>query len=76
MKPSYEELEEVMAIATALAISTSRRDSEAMKEDYEVFASVLRRIHLQYVSTEWETAILAALQRVQEREKNAPFPLL
>ncbi len=75
MKPSYEELEEVTAIATALAISTSRRDSEAMKEDYAVFANVLRRLHSKYVSPAWETAVLAALERVQEREKD-PWPLL
>jgi hypothetical protein len=77
VKPDYEELEEIVALASALVVSTRHREREAMKVDYEALSFALRHLHERYPDAEWTVAIIDALARAEERALNyLPFPLL
>jgi hypothetical protein len=69
VRPTYEELEEIVALASALMISTRNREREAMKEDYAELAAALRFLHARFPDTEWTASIIDALARAQERAK-------
>lgn len=76
MKPTYDELEEIAALATVLTLSTRNRERDAMKDDYASLAGALRRLHVRYRDADWTYAILEALERVEAREDDSPFPFL
>lgn len=76
MKPTYAELEEIVALATCLIISTQKREADAMKDDYAALASSLRRLHARYPGADWSDAIIDAIDRASAAEKAGAFPFL
>jgi hypothetical protein len=72
VKPTYDELEEIVALATALTISTRGREREAMKTDYASMACALRLLHERYRDSDWTLSILDAIARYEQREGDFP----
>jgi hypothetical protein len=75
VKPTFDELEEIVALATCLIISTQNREPEAMKDDYESLAFALRRLHARYPGADWSASIIDAVGRATAAERKAEvFP--
>ena len=70
MKPTYDELEEIVALATCVTLSTQRRDEIAMTEDYAALAGALRRLHADYRDNDWTVSIIDALDRAEIRARH------
>jgi hypothetical protein len=68
-KPSYEELEEVAALAIALLVSAQDVEEPHFLADYVSLSRTLNELHHRYRDLDWTLAIMAALERVTLREK-------
>lgn len=68
MKPHYDELEEIVALSTALVLSTRKRESDEMKRDFASLSKAIDDLHWRYPGQDWTVAIIDALARAEKRE--------
>lgn len=69
MKPAYEELEEIVALATALVLSTRKREADEMKADFASLSKAIDDLHWRFPGNDWTVSIIDALERASKREE-------